>query len=425
LAGRDTVFKSFLQAGFECSTHKRRNGERLELLRSTGHERLAAQDYRRLRAFGIRTVRTAASWHRIEGTPGEYCFDSLETLVAAADEVGIELIIDLLHFGWPDWLDVFSKSWVNSFERFTHELTRYFKHRRGGCRWFAPINEISFLAWGGGDVASLNPYAMERGSELKRNLIRGAARASKVLLEEMPSVRLLAPEPVIHIIGDPSISGDDEEAERFRLAQYEAWDMLSGQSAPELGGRPEYLDILGANFYDRNQWVHRSKTPLRPGEARYRPFRHLLEEVWRRYGKPLLVSETGAEGDRRAEWFRYVYGEVAEAHKMGVPVEGICLYPILNHAGWEDDRYCPNGLFDYADENGNRAVYEPLARAILDVQSSYSDGGLETDLKQDVKQYDLQRCRSDLFLSPAMELRVPAPAASHEPDSAKSKSVFL
>jgi hypothetical protein len=335
------------------------------------------------------------------------------------------LIIDLLHFGWPDWLDVFSKSWVDSFGRFTHEVTRYFKRRGGGCHWFAPINEISFLAWGGGDVASLNPFAMDRGPELKRNLIRGAAQASKVLLEEMPEVRLLAPEPVIHIVGDPGIPGDDEEAERFRLAQYEAWDMLSGQSAPELGGRPEYLDLLGTNFYERNQWVHRSTTPLRPDDARYRPFRHLLEEVWRRYGKPLLVSETGAEGERRAHWFRYVYGEVAEARKMGVPVEGICLYPILNHAGWEDDRYCPNGLFDYADENGNRAVDEPLARAILELQSSFSGSDLESDLEQDVEQYDLQQCRSDLFLPPTMELRVSTPAASHEPDSAEPKGILL
>ena len=45
----------------------------------------------------------------------------------------------------------------------------------------------------------------------------------------------------------------------------------------------------------------------------------------------------------------------------GVPVEGICLYPIVNHPGWDDDRHCHNGLFDYADERGGRAVYLPMA----------------------------------------------------------------
>ena len=30
--------------------------------------------------------------------------------------------------------------------------------------------------------------------------------------------------------------------------------MLSGRTQPELGGKESYLDILGINYYDRNQW---------------------------------------------------------------------------------------------------------------------------------------------------------------------------
>jgi hypothetical protein len=47
-----------------------------------------------------------------------------------------------------------------------------------------------------------------------------------------------------------------------------------------------------------------------------------------------------------------------------VPIEGICLYPILNHPGWDDDRHCYNGLFDYANDDGNREVHVPLAREL-------------------------------------------------------------
>ena len=48
----------------------------------------------------------------------------------------------------------------------------------------------------------------------------------------------------------------------------------------------------------------------------------------------------------------------------GVPVEGLCLYPILNHPGWDDDRHCYNGLFDYADAIGHREAFGPLADEI-------------------------------------------------------------
>jgi hypothetical protein len=47
-----------------------------------------------------------------------------------------------------------------------------------------------------------------------------------------------------------------------------------------------------------------------------------------------------------------------------VPVEGICLYPILNHPGWDNDRHCCNGLWDYADETGEREIYQPLAQEL-------------------------------------------------------------
>jgi hypothetical protein len=50
--------------------------------------------------------------------------------------------------------------------------------------------------------------------------------------------------------------------------------------------------------------------------------------------------------------------------REGVPVHGLCWYPIMNHPGWEDDRHCHNGLWDYADSSGVREIYEPLAREL-------------------------------------------------------------
>jgi len=55
---------------------------------------------------------------------------------------------------------------------------------------------------------------------------------------------------------------------------------------------------------------------------------------------------------------------VMAAREAGVPVEGICLYPIANHPGWDDDRHCYNGLFDYPDANCHREIYQPLAQEI-------------------------------------------------------------
>jgi hypothetical protein len=83
----------------------------------------------------------------------------------------------------------------------------------------------------------------------------------------------------------------------------------------------------------------------------------------------MIIAETGIEDDRRAEWFRFVAEETQIAIDQGVPLHGLCLYPIVNHPGWEDGRHCHNGLWDYADDTGSRPLHEPLADAILEFRS--------------------------------------------------------
>ena len=53
--------------------------------------------------------------------------------------------------------------------------------------------------------------------------------------------------------------------------------------------------------------------------------------------------------------------EVSAARRAGAALHGLCLYPILNHPGWDDDRHCYNGLWDYPQPDGSRDVYQPLA----------------------------------------------------------------
>ena len=399
------LFRSFLQAGFECSTHRNRQGRRLDLLKSSGHDDFIIQDFARLKDFGIYTIRTALRWHLIEATQGEYNFASLERVLNAADTAEIEVILDLLHFGWPDDIDVISADFPKRFVSFTQALSHYLKARRMVCPFIAPVNEISFLAWAGASVGSIFPFATGQGDELKRNLVRAAIGASDVLLDQIPNVRLISPEPVIHIAGNPDIAGDEAEAAAYTLAQFQAWDMLSGRLAPELGGRPEYLDILGVNFYARNEWLHNSDQ-LQRDDYRFRPFHKLLQDVWSRYRRPMFVSETGTEDEERAGWLAYICDEVSMADSSGVRVSGICWYPILNHAGWDDDRHCHNGLFDYPGPKGERPIHQPLANEFLLQQQRFA--------RSSAAIYDNQTHRPDLLFSSPLGVRVPAASASDE-----------
>ncbi|HZF69169.1 MAG TPA: hypothetical protein VEZ47_14100 [Gemmatirosa sp.] len=379
-------FRSFFLGGFECSTHRRRDGRRLDVLASTEHDRHAASDYAQLAGHGIRTVREGFRWHLIEPRAGTYDFSSVLPLVRAAEATGTQVVWDLLHFGWPDDVDPFGPAFVRRFARYARACATMLAEESGAVPWYVPINEISFLAWGGGDAAWINPYATGRGFELKVQLCRAAIEAIEAIRDVQPHARIATAEPVINVVAlDPDDSGQRAEAEGHRQAQFQAWDMLAGHLWPQLGGDPKYLDVLGVNFYYNNQRVHGGGLLTDRRDARYRPFRAMLEEVHARYGRPLFVAETGIEGeahvtgspryemplpaheDARPEWLRYVGAEVRAARAAGVPVEGICLYPVLNHLGWDDDRHCQNGLLDFprcaAGRRGVVASYaEELAR---------------------------------------------------------------
>lgn len=356
------LFPSFFLGGFECSTHRLRNGRRLDLIASTAHDRFVEEDYLRMQAVGIKTCRDGFRWHLVEQRPYEYDFSSALPMVRAAQRTGMTVVWDLFHYGWPDDLDILSPAFVDRFASFSHAMARLLREESDQPVMVSPVNEISFVSWGGGDVEYLNPFLRGRGHELKHQLIRASVAAIEAVWEVLPSARICSIDPIIHIVPNPRRTHETEaqEAEAYRLGMFEAWDMLSGRQCPELGGRPEYLDIIGVNYYWNNQWENFGGT-LSPWDDRYRPVWQILREVHERYQRPIFIAETGIENDKRAAWLAYMGGEARRALQEGVPLAGLCLYPILNHPGWDNDRHCCNGLWDYFDEQGHREIHQPLA----------------------------------------------------------------
>ena len=365
------LFSSFFLGGFECSSHRLKSGRRLDLLASTKHDRFATQDYARLRDVGITAARDGIRWHLIEGSPGRYDFAATRAALRAARDAGIQVIWDTFHYGWPDDINIFRPAFVERLANFVRAFIQVHGEEVGGVPWIAPVNEISFFAWAGAQVAIMNPGKTRRGDELKAQLVRACIGAMQAARETDPRTRFVHTDPIIHVVGEPGNKRAQSRAEAYRAAQFQSWDMISGRTKPELGGRPEYLDVLGLNYYPRNQWMVRKTAPgqrhppfIFRGDPHYRPLRDILREIHDRYQRPMFLAETGTEGEERPEWLRYVCDEVSAAQTLGVPIGGICLYPVLNHPGWTNNRHCHNALWDYADRNGAREIYAPLAEEL-------------------------------------------------------------
>ncbi len=375
-SGPKGLFQSFLQGGFECSTHRLRpregekTGKRLDMITATGHDVNVASDYAQLAQYSIRTVRDGLRWHLIETVPGKYNWSSFLPMLRAARATDTQVIWDLLHYGWPDDIDIWQPDFVMRFARFAEAVAQIVKEESGTTPFYTPVNEISFFSWGGGDAGYLNPFAHGRGFELKVQLARASIAAMDAIRSIDRRARFVHCDPVINVVTDPYRPWDQKVAEGHRQSQFQGWDLIAGRLWPQVGGAENYLDIVGVNYYHNNQWIH-AGPPIDMDHPLYKPLRTILIETYARYGKPIFIAETGIEAERRADWFVYVHAEVRAAMNAGVPVEGICLYPIINHLGWDDERRCENGLISMNFTASGRDVYEPLAREISQIRLQF------------------------------------------------------
>jgi hypothetical protein len=266
------LFQSFFLGGFECSTHRRRDGRRLDLLRSTRHDVRAAADYRQLAEHGIRSVRDGIRWHLVETAPGHYDWSSVLPMLRAAKETGTQVAWDLCHYGWPDDLDVFSAAFVDRFAAFSRAFARLHLEETGLPPMVCPVNEISFFSWAGGEAGLMNPclHSQDSSDELKVQYVRATIAATHAAREAAPGARIVAIDPMINIV--PRIGQDPDEAGGRNEGQYLAWDMMAGTVWPELGGGPDMLDVVGVNYYWNNQWLHGGeREALLPGDPRALP----------------------------------------------------------------------------------------------------------------------------------------------------------
>ncbi|GAA4003357.1 family 1 glycosylhydrolase [Hymenobacter fastidiosus] len=371
-------FRSFWMGGYECTDQLNAFGHRVDFLTLTGHLQLLDEDYQHLGQFDIRTVREGIRWSQVEKTPYHYDWSTMQVLLDAGRRHGIQQVWDLCHFGYPDDLTPLHPMFARRFAHLCRAFVDFYRQQRPDeVLIVTPINEVSFMSWLGGDVRGTSPYCVGQGWEVKRGLMRAYIEGVAALREADPGIRILTTEPLIHIVPAPGSSRTHRQrAAEFDNNQFQSVDMLAGRLCPELGGREEYLDLLGFNYYYDNQWQQQPHETLRwandDHDPRFRPLSFLLARAWQRYQRPVVLTETSHPGVDRPAWIDMIGRECAAALRAGVPLFGACLYPIVDRPDWDHlDQWHRSGLWDanlQPDSFPQRALYQPYAGALQDAQ---------------------------------------------------------
>jgi len=379
-------FRSFWMGGYEGADHVNGRGDALDMVRATGHDRFLAHDYRAARRLGLRCVRESVGWRLTERGPHEWDFSRAQRMARAARRDGLQVLWTLMHYGVPPDLTLLDDALIPRFARFAAEAARALRPLSPGPRFYTPINEISFLAWAASSTNAMGPAGAHlhdegredsrvSGYEIKRRLVRAALAGMAAIRDVDPDARFLHIDPVIHVVASEDTPDHHDLASRIASYQWQAFDMLAGRHEPELGGSPEALDWVGLNHYHSSQWEVPSEKRLawHLGDPRRQPLSELLRQVWSRYGRPMIVAETGHIGRGRSAWLEDIAREARKAIDLGLPLAGVCLYPMLDRPDWyEPERWHRSGLWhvprDARGAPSGRRVVRPYARLLADLR---------------------------------------------------------
>lgn len=353
------MLPGFVWGGFEGASHRRRAGQvRVDAIAASGHDRFAALEYAILRSLGIRTAREALRWHLIQPSRGRFDFSSARAQLDAARQHGAAVVLDLCHWGVPDWLDTMGDEFPNALAELARRTAEHVAAEGYPVAAWVPVNEISFWAWAGGQKGGFGPFLVGRGDALKKQLVRGHVAAAQALRSAGTTAPIMVCEPLINVMPRSASPRAASMASAYVDASFEAVRWI-------LEADPTAIDVLGLNHYPHNQWwLGGRKIPATHRD--YRRLRMLLQGAFRRFGLPIAIAETGAEEPLGDAWMAYVRDECDAAIETGVPLIGACIFPVMDYAGWDNGRHCPCGPIGHrpGDLGGERFVRPGQAAAI-------------------------------------------------------------
>jgi polysaccharide biosynthesis protein PelF len=373
-------FNTFFWTGFECTyalIDKVRK-VRLDLLSASKHDEYCREDYQMVKEVGAKTVREGLAWSQIDQGNGVYDFSRFEKMMQIGEEEHIQQVWDLNHFDYPEYLDPFSETFVTQFGEYAKHAIELIRKYNPETIYMVPLNEISFYSWFGADSGWWAPFKTgpKNGFEFKKQLVKAAITAMDSIWSVDKNVRFIHVDPIMRRIPrEPSTPEIRKSTQDFNAEiRFQGWDMLCGRVLPELGGDPKYLDLLGINYYMVNQeWivkspisdkVHHIMLPLDSPDRV--TFDMILQEIYDRYERPMIITETGSHGEYRAGWWETVLREIDVAVDKGLPIHGVCSYPTVDKPTELPFLWPQSGLWDFyqLDKAYHREPHDPALDVI-------------------------------------------------------------
>jgi beta-glucosidase/6-phospho-beta-glucosidase/beta-galactosidase len=364
------LFATGIENSYPVVTGKDGRDMRVDEMEKCDHYRRWREDFALVRELGLEYLRFGPPYYREHRAPGRYDWEFSDQAFAELRRLGIRPIVDLCHFGVPDWAGNFQNpDWPALFA----DYARAFAGRFPWIRFYTPVNEIFVTAMFSGQHGWWNERLKSGRAFVTalKHLARANLLAEAAILEVQPNALFIQSESSEYFhAADPDAQ---ERAARFNHKRFLSLDLSYGHDVR--GVMYEYLMdhgftrdeyhwfmdtaaalrpycIMGNDYYFTNEHLVPKEGDLR-GSGEIFGYYVITRQYYERYHLPVMHTETNlGDAERAPAWLWKEWANMIRLKDDGVPIIGFTWYSLTDQMDWDttlrenNGNVNPLGLYD-------------------------------------------------------------------------------
>jgi beta-glucosidase/6-phospho-beta-glucosidase/beta-galactosidase len=358
--------------GIENSNPTVQNGRvRVDEMEKCGHYRYWQKDFDLVQEMGISFLRYGPPIHTTWLRPGRFNWSFADETFRDLRRRNIAPIVDLCHFGVPDWLGNFQNP---EFPHLFADYAKAFATRFPWVQFYTPINEMYVCAKFSGHYGWWNEQLKsDRGfvTALK-HLVKANVLAMHRILEVRPDAMFIQSEsseyhhaecveaikPAEILNNQRFLSLDLNYGYRVDSEMYE-YLLDNGMTRDEyhffLQNKLKPRCIMGNDYYNTNEHRVAIDGTVQPSGEVF-GYYLITKQYYERYYLPVMHTETnfaqGPLGNEAVQWLWKQWANVMHTRYNGVPIVGFTWYSLTDQVDWDSSlrenhgTVNPLGLYD-------------------------------------------------------------------------------
>jgi beta-glucosidase len=358
--------------GIENSVPTIDNGRtRVDEMESCGHYTHWQQDFALVEEMGIGYLRFGPPIHKTWLGVDRYDWSFADQTFGDLKQRNIVPIVDLCHFGVPDWIGNFQNP---DFAKLFCGYAKAFAERFPWVQLYTPVNEMYICATFSARYGWWNEQMQSEQAFVTalKHLVKANVLAMQAILGVRPDAIFVQSESSEYFHADSPAAIPPAElmnAQRFlsldlnygRRVDSEMYEYLldNGMTREEyhffLGNRLKQHCIMGNDYYVTNE--HRvSADGSTRASGEIFGYSEITRQYHDRYRLPVMHTETnlnqGPLGTEAVDWLWKEWANVLRVRNDGVPVVGFTWYSLTDQVDWDsalrekNGNVNPLGLFD-------------------------------------------------------------------------------